>query len=181
MLLALLGWSILAQAPDEDSLLISNKTLTVPTNKAVENSKTYRSKTDIMSTAVLSQPKEAEDLYVVNCKPLRENEEDELDEMLEDYDKYLSEAKLIAKPLMESTDLDSQLVLAFLTNITDSTERIDILTSILKTEPNNHLANWDLLTVCAYYIESGYEQCSEKMINNAKTSIIKILQLGYLF
>lgn len=108
--------------------------------------------------------------FIISCQPLQESQDvlDELDEISEDYESFLAKAEQLSKPFKNNTDTASRLALAFLTNVSDSKDRVGILSSVLELEPNNQLANWDLLNLCSQDSFNDMKECSGRTFENAK-------------
>ena len=167
VLCALLGW-IFFTPHVETSSQVSDITKTIPSRieqpqSSVASTKTSsnQAKTAVARDSIPSSP------YIVTCDSFDEdkNASKELEEMSSEYENYLNSTKQLTEPLKYNLDSDSQLVRAFLLDDSNGDKRIEILTNILNSDPDNKLANWDLLNICT--AESS-NKCAKELLANAR-------------
>ncbi len=167
LLLAFSGWIYFAPNTEyrssfnQPSHPITSTSKQQLTHKLEDTASSSKVETELDSDQTSNSP------YIITCEFIDESEDalDNLDEMSDEFDKYLESTSSLSSQLAANTDVNSQLVLAFMVDISTPDKRVELLKNILDKDPSNKLANWDLLNTCSSPIQT---KCTESMLENAK-------------
>jgi len=104
--------------------------------------------------------------YILSCDTDTDTEigQDEIDTFYEEYDRYIIDLGAFKGALENSKELDSRLVYAMLVSESDPAKSVQLLTELIAINPQNELANWDLLNICTQNFEMKSSGCNQKIM-----------------
>jgi cell division septum initiation protein DivIVA len=167
LLLAFSGWSYFRPSTE------SHSSFNNPTHPIASNSKQQLAlKAENVLSSIKAETKLATDAtsdtpYIITCEFIDENKDvlEEIDEMSDEFDKYVDSTNRLSESLTSKTDTESQLVKVFLSENSNPDDKVNALINILTNSPNNKIASWSLLNTCA---SESSSKCSKELIAKAR-------------